>query len=811
MHVETIETAGAAPANPAFVVERKALAAALDFLCRVVERRNSIPILSNIKAEPSETGDALRLVGTDLDTEATLTLPAQWKVPGAFTVPAFTFRDIVKKADGADVVIEASDGKVAVSSGRARQSLPMLPVDDFPIITRPAEPARLELEARDLAAVAPAMGAEEARYYLAGACVSVESGRLAIVATNGAGLAVVERDAPGIPDIESAIIPRKAVALIGLRLKKTPGAVLSIAIGSQRAVIAGDGWELATKLVDGSFPSWRAAELAALGEGERQSVALVEAEPRIDGKAVAAFEKAVGPVSVEMGEKAVALACPAFPEWRGLIMLKAADEAERGFGFNAYHGANEAALSYLQSLAEARGLPKLEVAGLHRDAAGLIVGMSFGKGEWIDGGTREVVDYETLTTRIEHVPGHREWEPGSYSVAMPRSHQSLVAVEILGADGEVMESRPVRTNEVGAIELSAAAVAALCGPVEGMSRVEIEPMQFHYGKPVTGYFFPPAPRVGKRKMTDREQLEAYCRDPEGFTASLRPRPLEPTAVAPAVDPVPAPLARPVLSAPEPVSAPPAAGSGHPEPVSPPHGPENGPSDEIPASWEGSKWRARAWAELGTGAAVDHAAPPAVEMAGKAPRTPARERLIRRYLAIREERALLRASLERSADQAVEMFGRAEKAEREAAGMAESVHQFAAMLHAEKGRRRRAVESIVRMRRQRELDRVSLNAARAHLREIEAERDKIVHLDQGPGYGAIAALHRERAAAGERVAAAEQRAAGLERRLAFMGDEMERLGGRVARAEAAARLASVPRIPVSYANCNAARVRVGGAA
>ena len=117
-------------------LERAHLLKSLTHVHRVVERRNTIPILSNVLIRSD--GSALNLKATDLDIEVTEQVPAMVEQGGATTVPAHMFHDIVRKLpEGAQIVLETnSDGAtLTLSAGRSRFSLQILPEADFPDIT----------------------------------------------------------------------------------------------------------------------------------------------------------------------------------------------------------------------------------------------------------------------------------------------------------------------------------------------------------------------------------------------------------------------------------------------------------------------------------------------------------------------------------------------------------------------------------------------------------------------------------------------------------------------------------------------------
>jgi DNA polymerase-3 subunit beta len=153
------------------VVERATLLKALGHVQSVVERRNTIPILSNVLL--SADGNSCKLMATDLDLQIVEDVPATVEIGGATTVSAHTLFDIVRKLpDGAQVTLEAASGKVAVTAGRARFSLQTLPREDFPVIGESDLPVSFTLPAETLVTLIDktrfAISTEETRYYLNG-------------------------------------------------------------------------------------------------------------------------------------------------------------------------------------------------------------------------------------------------------------------------------------------------------------------------------------------------------------------------------------------------------------------------------------------------------------------------------------------------------------------------------------------------------------------------------------------------------------------------------------------------------------------
>src|SRR5213079_2994356 len=202
-------------------VERAALLRSLGHVHRVVERRNTIPILANvlIKAEKSR----LAFKATDLDVEITETISAEVGPGGSTTVAAHMFYDIVRKLpEGAQVALEASGDRavLALRAGRSRFSLQTLPESDFPDLAAGEMTHKFTLPAKDLKRLIDrtqfAISTEETRYYLNGIYLhvagSAKAGKLRAVATDGHRLAQVELDAPkGAEGMPGIIVPRKTV------------------------------------------------------------------------------------------------------------------------------------------------------------------------------------------------------------------------------------------------------------------------------------------------------------------------------------------------------------------------------------------------------------------------------------------------------------------------------------------------------------------------------------------------------------------------------------------------------------------------
>ena len=249
-------------------IERATLIRCLSHVQSVVERRNTIPILSNILIEAS-MGGAVRVMATDLDLQVVETIAAaNVESPGATTVSAHLLFDIARKLpDGSQVSLEVADNRMTVKAGRSRFQLPTLPKDDFPVIVEGDLPTSFEVPAKVLAELIDrtrfAISTEETRYYLNGIFLHVsdeDTPVLKAAATDGHRLArytIARPDgADGMPDV---IVPRKAVAELRKLLEEAMDGNVQVDLSASkiRFTLGGEGGTVLTsKLIDGTFPDY---------------------------------------------------------------------------------------------------------------------------------------------------------------------------------------------------------------------------------------------------------------------------------------------------------------------------------------------------------------------------------------------------------------------------------------------------------------------------------------------------------------------------------------------------------------------------
>ena len=246
-------------------LERSTLLKALNHVHRVVERRNTIPILSNVLLRSGPGG--LTLKATDLDLEITEQAPAEIAQEGGTTVAAHTLYDIVRKlADGAEVSLETdAEGRtLAIKSGRSNFSLQVLPEADFPDLTVGEFPVTFAIAGDDLRGLIDrtqfAISTEETRYYLNGIYLHLvtvgDAKMLRAVATDGHRLAQAQIPVPaGLDQMPGIIIPRKTVGELQKLLEGVEGDV-SVEVSDNKIRVHIGGVVLTSKLIDGTFPDY---------------------------------------------------------------------------------------------------------------------------------------------------------------------------------------------------------------------------------------------------------------------------------------------------------------------------------------------------------------------------------------------------------------------------------------------------------------------------------------------------------------------------------------------------------------------------
>lgn len=242
-------------------IERAQLAKSLAHVHRVVERRNTIPILANVLLRAGKSN--VELKATDLDLEIVETAPGEGKQTGSTTVPAHMIYDIVRKLpEGAQVELQsAADGtQLQVRAGRSKFTLQALPETDFPDLAAGEMTHSFGIASADLKRLIDrtqfAISTEETRYYLNGIYLHAIDDKLRAVATDGHRLAQAEIKAPkGTKGMPGIIIPRKTVTEVQ-RLIDDAGEEVKIELSATKIRFSLGNAVLTSKLIDGTFPDY---------------------------------------------------------------------------------------------------------------------------------------------------------------------------------------------------------------------------------------------------------------------------------------------------------------------------------------------------------------------------------------------------------------------------------------------------------------------------------------------------------------------------------------------------------------------------
>jgi DNA polymerase-3 subunit beta len=247
------------------ILERAAFLKALTHVQSVVERRNTIPILSNVLL--AAKGDSLKLTATDLDIEVAEEIRAEVERPGSISAPAHNLHDFVRKLpEGAEILMELKpdDPRLFIAAARTRLHLPVLPADDFPLMPVNGFDTQFQIHPNELQRLIDktrfAISTEETRYYLNGiffhTVANGDGAMLRGVATDGHRLALADSPAPeGAQRMPGVIVPRKTVNELR-RLLDDATDVVDVAVSQQKIRFTLNDAVLTSKLIDGSFPEY---------------------------------------------------------------------------------------------------------------------------------------------------------------------------------------------------------------------------------------------------------------------------------------------------------------------------------------------------------------------------------------------------------------------------------------------------------------------------------------------------------------------------------------------------------------------------
>lgn len=243
-----------------FEISREALIKPLQLVTGVVERRQTLPVLSNVLLV-LEKGQ-LSLTGTDLEVELVgrVNVGAGAR-DGEVTIPARKLMDICKALpDDATLKVDVDEGKAVIRHGRSRFSLSTLPASDFPSVEESAGTLEFSISQSALKGMLDstsfAMAQQDVRYYLNGLLVEVSADYLRVVATDGHRLAMhTEKMKIAGATKTQVIVPRKGILELS-RLLSDGDESVSLVLGSNHIRARTKDFTFTSKLVDGKFPDY---------------------------------------------------------------------------------------------------------------------------------------------------------------------------------------------------------------------------------------------------------------------------------------------------------------------------------------------------------------------------------------------------------------------------------------------------------------------------------------------------------------------------------------------------------------------------
>ena len=239
---------------------RDALLAPLSAVSGVIERRHTLPILSNVLMDIADKN--VVLIATDIEIQISArTIIAAGSDFRPCTVSARKLLDILRALpEGVEVALQAQDKRIQLKAGKSRFTLQTLPAEDFPRLARPqGESSRFTVPQKALrkllGLVQYAMAQQDIRYYLNGLLMVLEEGTLKLVSTDGHRLAYAETSLDGELSRQEVIVPRKTVIEMSKLLADSDDPV-NVDLSPTQAAFTFGSVELVTKLIDGKFPDY---------------------------------------------------------------------------------------------------------------------------------------------------------------------------------------------------------------------------------------------------------------------------------------------------------------------------------------------------------------------------------------------------------------------------------------------------------------------------------------------------------------------------------------------------------------------------
>lgn len=243
-------------------IEKETLLRPLQTVIGIVERKQTMPILSNVLIEKEK--NQIRFTATDLEIEIStfIEIEAENETFTSITVGAKKFQEILRiLPDQSKVSIDVNENRAQIKSNKSRFNLQSLPSQDFPKISNQLiDPQRIKLKQSTfkklLNSVHFAMAQQDVRYYLNGVLIVVDGNEFKAVATDGHRLAYNSITVDETFERFEIIIPRKAIVELSKLLTESDDEI-HIEFSSQQLKASFSGIELITKLIEGKFPDYQ--------------------------------------------------------------------------------------------------------------------------------------------------------------------------------------------------------------------------------------------------------------------------------------------------------------------------------------------------------------------------------------------------------------------------------------------------------------------------------------------------------------------------------------------------------------------------
>ena len=243
-----------------FNINRNEILPALQVVCGVVDRRQALPILSNLLIVAEK--DKITFTGTDMEVEMVTTISHQPETPGEITVHARKLLDICKALpEDSKISLSFNKDQVVVKSGKSKFTLATLPATEYPSTETLGNSNEILIPQKEFKTLLEdtmfSMAQQDVRYYLNGLLLELEKNSLRAVATDGHRLALKEiKTKTGIEEAQQIIIPRKGVIEL-IRLLDGEDENISVEVSQNHIRVSKDKVQFTSKLIDGKFPDYQ--------------------------------------------------------------------------------------------------------------------------------------------------------------------------------------------------------------------------------------------------------------------------------------------------------------------------------------------------------------------------------------------------------------------------------------------------------------------------------------------------------------------------------------------------------------------------